>query len=171
MDKVFLYRGCSVPKGYEGNPLLIKNFQAGNPVKGLFYSLARNSLYDEEARYTAQDWARFFAKKLDQEPLIIVLGIDEESFSVLRGRMHMPLMVFGTRREKPVLNFSELINAPGRIRLPHITVNFEGLDKKGLELLYIQLGRLNPEGVFIYQEIVSAQTNIEGSYTSHPEGR
>ena len=172
MDNVFLYRGCSIPKGYiGGNPLLIKNFQARDPVRGLFYSLARNSSYDKEARYTAEGWARFHAKKLNQEPLVTVLGVNEESFSVLRGRIYMPLIVFGIRREKLVSSLNELINVHSRVRLPRITVSGEGMNQKELELLYMRLGKLNPEDVFIYQDIVSTQTNVEGSHISRPEIR
>lgn len=165
MNRVFLYRGTSVPPGYaDGNPLLIKNFQVTNPLNGVFYALARSSSYDEEARTNAEGWASFHAKKLNQEALVVVLEVNEENFPALTGRIHMPLMVFGKRRVKPVLNFRELMNAPGRVRLLIMIVNAEGMSYEELEALNVKLGRVDAEGRAVYQDFIFPKMGIEGYY-------
>lgn len=169
MSGLLLYRGCSISTGYIGNPLLIRNFQAKESLVGVFYSLARNSSFNEEARATAEGWARFHAKRLNQEPLVVVLEVNQENFPVLSGRIGVAWWVFGKKREIPILSLNQLANIPFRVRLPIITIKAENMINEELGALNMNLGKVNPEGVFIYQDFISSRANLEGNHRPLPE--
>lgn len=158
MNACYFLRGCIIPQEYT-NPLGIKNFQREDPFNGVFYTVATSESFYEQAKEDAESYAKIQAERQKRQPLVVAFVVQENTFSVLAGRINNPLFVFGKRREKPIITFAEL----QRFNLKQVTLNSEKITSDEMQLLRIKLGTVDSEGKFRYQDFAVPAITIEGN--------
>ncbi|MDP2637785.1 MAG: hypothetical protein Q8P26_01860 [Candidatus Levybacteria bacterium] len=174
MSNVELWRGTVIEKGvtpknplYIPNPTLSEKWKfSGSSIDDLFFFTQATGcprLLAELAARQSEITVSFIAKK-QYERIVVKMEVNRENFVILSGRIKTSP---NRGRIEPFDDFEELV----RHDSDEIIINSRGVSSRDLRLIPIQIGRLNHDGRFTYEDFTIQSAGIEGNSRSFAERR
>lgn len=145
------------------NPFATKNRTHRNPLKGVYHNT--KVLRDDDQRIddmlcSSELYATMSAKENNGLPLVAKYVVSGDTFYVLNGRIFSEHTALGEKIAVPVYSFDYLLRETARVQM---IVDGVGLQPSDFEVLQLEIGTLNKDGVFTYGEYSKYLATLEGA--------